>query len=408
MFCAALLGDKLEGAIYSNLIGKFPVRSFSGNQYVTVAYVYNANAILVRSMKSRTKEEYVEKFKEIYKYLKLRSFAPQLHVMDNECSKFLKDYLNEEEKVKIQLVEPDMHCINAAERAIQTYKNLLILGLCTVDKMFPLQLWDETLEQSEIMLNLLRTSRKSPKLSAYAQLEGPFNFNHTPLAPVGSRAILMNPPTKRGMWDPRALEAWYVGPALQHHRNWRFWVQETKGFRIGGTEHFLPTHCKVLQLTAQDEILLATKKLIYALSQKNKHAPINPPKKFYEALQKFTEIYHDTVEEQVDPNKPPDTQFTTSTDATAKTHWYMQKQLHQQTTRTNVPQRQALRVNQKLFNLETSPILKKTAINTQPTRVNPSKKKTRNLYMPFGPSIRLSQCLLFKKELKPQKMITTL
>lgn len=183
--------------------------------------------------------------------------------MDNECSKFLNDYLNKDKKVKIQLVEPDMHCINAADRAIQTYKNHLILGLCMIDKMFPLQLWDKTLEQSEIRLNLLRTSRKNPKLLAYAQLKGPFNFNRTPLALVGSRVLLMNSPTKRGARDPLALEAWYVGPALQQYRNWIFWVPETKGFRIGGTAHFLPTHCKVPQLMAQDEILLATKELIY-------------------------------------------------------------------------------------------------------------------------------------------------
>ena len=141
---------------------KFPSTIFLGNQYIFDTYMYDANVILVRPMKSLTKEEYIEKFKEIYKYLKSRNYAPKLHVMDNECSKFLKDYLNEDKKVRTQLVESDIHRINAAKQAIQTYKNHLILGLCTVDKMFPLQLWDKTLEQLEITLNLLQTSRKNP------------------------------------------------------------------------------------------------------------------------------------------------------------------------------------------------------------------------------------------------------
>ena len=61
----------------------------------------------------------------------------------------------------MQFMEPNMHLINAAERAIETYKNHLVAGLCTVDKNFPMQLWNELLPQSEITLNLLRTSKKA-------------------------------------------------------------------------------------------------------------------------------------------------------------------------------------------------------------------------------------------------------
>ena len=92
-----------------------------------------------------------------------------------------------------------MHRINAVEWAIQTFKNHLISGLCTVDTNFPMQLWGELLEQAEISLNLLRHSRINGKLFAYVQLEGPFNFNKTPLAPVGCRALMYHSATTRGM-----------------------------------------------------------------------------------------------------------------------------------------------------------------------------------------------------------------
>ena len=86
-------------------------------------------------------------------------------------------------------MEPHNHRVNAAEKSIQTFKNHFIAGLCTTDPDFPIQLWDALLEQAQDTLNMLRTSRINPKLSAYATLEGQFNFNQTPLAPPGTRAL---------------------------------------------------------------------------------------------------------------------------------------------------------------------------------------------------------------------------
>ena len=50
MFCYAMLADKNEGTVYSNLTGKFPVQSFEGHLYVFVCYVYSAKAIVMRPM----------------------------------------------------------------------------------------------------------------------------------------------------------------------------------------------------------------------------------------------------------------------------------------------------------------------------------------------------------------------
>ena len=104
--------------------------------------------------------------------------------------KNVKKIIIGDSKTHIQFVEANEHQVNAAERAIQTVKNHLIAGLCTVHKLFPMQLWCELLQQCEITLNLLRASRRNPKLSAYAILEGEFNFNKTPLASPGSKALV--------------------------------------------------------------------------------------------------------------------------------------------------------------------------------------------------------------------------
>ena len=45
---------------------------------------------------------------------------------------------------------------------------------------------------------------------------------------------------------------------------------QKKKIRIGGTSKFLTTNCSMPALTVQDNILKATKELVYALSKKNK------------------------------------------------------------------------------------------------------------------------------------------
>ena len=161
-----------------------------------VIYLYGPNGILVRPMKNCEKETIIDTFNDMYKYLTQRNMKPDLHVMDNECSKLLADFI-EENDTKIQFVEPNQHRVNASEQAIQTFKNHFIAGLCTTHPQFPLQLWCELLPHAEITLNLLRRSCINNKLSANAVLEGEFNFDKTPLAPPGTKALVFDDPTKR-------------------------------------------------------------------------------------------------------------------------------------------------------------------------------------------------------------------
>ena len=151
-------------------------------QYVFVCYVYESNAILVRPMKTRSDACMVGAYQEIYEYLEAVDQKPTLNVTDNEASKAVQNYIRSKD-VDWQLVEPDNHRVNAAERAIQTFKNHFLAGLATVDKTFQLQLWCYLLVQAEMTLNMLRTSRNDPTKSAYEELEGRFDYNKTPIAP---------------------------------------------------------------------------------------------------------------------------------------------------------------------------------------------------------------------------------
>jgi hypothetical protein len=84
--------------------------------------------------------------------------------MDNKCSKAIEKHIKKN-KMKIQLVPPHNHYVNAAKRAIGTFKEHFIAALVTVDMLCPLQLWDKFLPQVKLTLNLLHFSWRNPKIS---------------------------------------------------------------------------------------------------------------------------------------------------------------------------------------------------------------------------------------------------
>jgi hypothetical protein len=94
----------------------------------------------------------------------------------NEASSALKNFFTTRE-VEYQRVPPHCHCRNAAERAIRTLKEHFVAGLASFDPDFPLYLWDRLLPQAEMTLNLLRTSRQHPQLSAAAHYHGLIDNN---------------------------------------------------------------------------------------------------------------------------------------------------------------------------------------------------------------------------------------
>jgi hypothetical protein len=122
-------------------------------------------------MKNRSDAEAIRAYTKIYDKLTAKGLKPTFQTMENEASKALKLFLHSKD-IQFQLVRPYIHRQNAAERAIQTFKNHFVTMLCSTDKKFPMHLWDRLIPHAMITLNLLRQSRLNPKLSAHAQLNG--------------------------------------------------------------------------------------------------------------------------------------------------------------------------------------------------------------------------------------------
>jgi len=210
-----------------------------------VVYDYQTNAILVEPMKSFDSPSILAAFQKHFKYLERKGFKPIFNVLDNQASKVIKEFLTEEGS-PYQFVEPHNHRVNASERAIQTWKNHFISGLCTTDSEFPTQLWDQLLSQAQDTLNLLRASRIDPSKSAYAVLEGEYKFERYLIAPPGTKAVINEPADSRASWAPRATDAWYVGPAKDHYCAAKFFVPKTSAYRISASVKMFPQHCSTL------------------------------------------------------------------------------------------------------------------------------------------------------------------
>ena len=136
---------------------------------------------------------------------------------------------------------PHIHRRNAAERAICTYKNYLIAGLYTCDPKFPSREWDWLLSQCNITINLLRSARRNPSLSAYSVLLGNFNFNATPMAPPGTKVVVHEKPNNWLSWAGHGTEAWYIGPSLEHYRCFKCYMSVTFRERYIDTVDFFLT-----------------------------------------------------------------------------------------------------------------------------------------------------------------------
>jgi hypothetical protein len=106
-----------QGQLYTDLTGKFPVRSSKGNWYVMVCYVFDCNCVKVVPMKSRFASEWVKAYDHIHQELTSKVFKPKLQTLDNEASAALKIFFTFND-VEYQLVPP--HC-NRRNGAVSHY-----------------------------------------------------------------------------------------------------------------------------------------------------------------------------------------------------------------------------------------------------------------------------------------------
>ena len=89
----------LKGKICTDQTCRFPVQSSRGNNHVMVIYDHDSNVILTKSLKIKAAAEDLKAIQEGHQCLNSREKYPKMHVMDNECSSLVQDYVKNEKKM---------------------------------------------------------------------------------------------------------------------------------------------------------------------------------------------------------------------------------------------------------------------------------------------------------------------
>jgi hypothetical protein len=231
---------------------------------VSSSYHYESNAILAFPISGLNNNTIFAAYKTQFEFLESKGHKIRLNVMDNQCTRQIKIFLTKKD-CNLMLVEPHNHCVNAAERAIQTFKDHFISTLATTDSEFPLQLWDKLTSKVENTLNLMRASRIDPNMSAYEAIQGPYDWNCFPLAPPGCKAIIYESPDAQGSWGSHETNAWYLRPLVDHYRCIHYFIPETRAYQISGSAKLFPQHCQVPFLSTKDHLQELTNEMVSTL-----------------------------------------------------------------------------------------------------------------------------------------------
>ena len=89
-------------------------------------------------------------------------------------------------------------------------KSHFISILARVDTAFLMNLWDRLLPHAVMTLNQLQQANKTPTITAYQYVNGPFDYIATPLPLLGCKGQFHESTSRWQTWDPLALPGWYL------------------------------------------------------------------------------------------------------------------------------------------------------------------------------------------------------
>ncbi len=247
----------IRKTMFLDQTGQFPTRLQSGNKYIMVLVKIDSNTILVEPMKSRKDAEMIQAYNALSLRLKRAGIIPKKHVLVNEVSENMKNHIHNTCKINMELVPPGCHQQNAAEVAIRNFKSQFLSILAGVADDFPQNLWDRLLPQTEITLNLIWQSNTMPKISAYAHLSGPFDYNKMPLAPMGCEAQIHEKTDKQGTWAYHSINGWYLFTSPEHYCTHTCHVKATKSKCHLDTVHFKHKNITNPTITHADKVMQA-------------------------------------------------------------------------------------------------------------------------------------------------------
>ena len=142
---------KLKKTMYSNQTGLFLQVSSFGNKYIMVIHDVNSNSLWAKALKDDTNGKLILGRAQALESMRKAGIVPKHQVLDNQALAAYKKAIGNSD-MTYELVPPDNHHCNMAEKAIQTFKDHFVGILSDCAPTFPLHLWCQLLPQVERQL----------------------------------------------------------------------------------------------------------------------------------------------------------------------------------------------------------------------------------------------------------------
>lgn len=118
---------------------------------------------------------------------------------------------------------------------------------------------------------MLRGSHLNPKLSAWDQVCGMYDYNHTPIGPPGTQVLTSHNNAAQGD------DAWYIGSAFDHYRCYTVWSWETRREKETDTAlSWFPRNVRMPIPSAIDRIGAGILDIASAIKNPTPGSPLSP------------------------------------------------------------------------------------------------------------------------------------
>ena len=247
---------EVKSLMYADQTGLFPAVSSLGNKYVMILHHVDSNSSWAEAMRNQSGGELILARARALARMRRRGLIPKHQILDNQASAEYKAAI-EASGMTYELVPPEEHRRNMAEKAIQTFKDHFVGVLSGCAPSMPIHLWCQLLPQVKQQLLLLRQSRAHPNLSAYAHVYKQHDYNRHPFVPIGMEALVHDKPHKRRTYAEHCTKAFVLGTSTEHYRCWKFWTPTTRATHISGAAFFKHKYLTNPSITPEDQVIAA-------------------------------------------------------------------------------------------------------------------------------------------------------
>ena len=266
--------ERLSNTMFSDQTGAFPFVSSRNNRFIMVVHHVDSNSTWVEPLQNQLEGTLIAARTKILERMRRQGIMPKHQILDNQCSALMKLAMDatvladgSTSRMTYELVPPEEHRRNIAEKAIQTFKDHFIGVLSGCAKSMPMHLWCQLLPQVDRQLLLLRQSGVNPGMSAYAHVyQGQHDYNRHPFVPIGMEALVHEKPHKRRSFAQHCKKGYVLGTSFEHYRCQTVWMVDLHNRRTSGAIWFKHKYLTHPSVTPADRITAAIRGLAKTLT----------------------------------------------------------------------------------------------------------------------------------------------